>query len=106
MAQKAAVGRRLRREPGQALAGFAALGDGQPVGGQVDQRVGRQPGLGPGAPGTLEPVAHLTDRGRPADERDPLVPELDEVLDGETAAEDVVDGDGAERVGRRGCGRR
>ena len=45
-----------------------------------------------------QPVADLADRQRAADERDPLVPEVEEVLDGEPAAEHVVDGDRAVRV--------
>ena len=47
--------------------------------------------------GTLEPVADLADRLRPADERDPLVAAVEEVLDREAATEHVVDGDRAER---------
>src|SRR3954451_17884043 len=46
------------------------------------------------------PVADLPDALGSADEGDPPVTELDEVVDGEPAAEAVVDGHGAEGVAR------
>ena len=51
-----------------------------------------------GGLGTLETVADLADRLRSADERDPLVAAVEEVVDRETAAQHVVDGDRAERL--------
>ena len=102
LAQKTAVGRR-GRQAGDALTGGAALGDAQRGGGHDDQVGVGQPGVVPRLPGALEALAHLAQRVRPTDEGHPPVPAVDEVVDREPPAEDVVHRHGAEGRARAGA---
>ncbi len=97
LAQNAAVGRRADGSPASRAPASRPLATSSEAVVMTVEVVGRQARRGPGRAGTLEPVADLAERHRPADERDPLVAAVDQVLDGEPAAEQVVDRDRAER---------
>ena len=96
-AQNAAVGRRDDTRPAsRPPASRPAATSSDWVVTTVRSEAGR-PAAAQALRAPCEPVADLAERHRAADEGDPLVATVDEMLDREPAAEQVVDGHGAER---------
>ena len=90
-----------RGHPDDQLAGLPAAGDGERRRGEHGQGVVGAAGLADRLLDAVVPLLHLRQARRAADEGDPPVPALEQVLGGEPAAEDVVDGDRALVGGRR-----
>lgn len=95
-------GPQLRGHAGQPLTGGPALVDRERCGLDDDQVRRAALPLSHRLPGSVQPVAHLPERARPADERDPLVALLEQVRDGQPSTEVVVDGDRAQVADLRG----
>ena len=97
MAQNAAVGRRADGSPASRAPASRPLATSSEAVVITVRSSARPAGRGPRRARALEPVADLAERHRAADEGDPLVAAVDEVLDREPAAEHVVHRDRAER---------
>ena len=95
MAQNTAVGRRAAGRPTISSPASRPPATVSAAGREHGQRVVGAARLADRLLDAVVPLLHLRQARRAADEGDPPVPALEQVLGGEPAAEDVVDGDRA-----------